>query len=157
MFHWNWYTAKQTDWRVVSLYSRHYSAAKNGKTKTDWRNHGIGKPGQQITLLTSRADALFLWTVCQFRRDGLQGIECAVFRNEGSLLSSDLILEAETIALQKWTGASQFFTYVAPSLIKSVNPGYCFKKAGWKQQGISSTGLILLTKPIAQLAIGVAA
>jgi hypothetical protein len=148
MFAWNWYTAKQTDYRVVSLYSRHYSAGKNGKAIRDWRGHGIGKPGQHITLLTSRADALFLWTVCQFRRDGLQGIECAVFRNESSVLSSDLILEAEGLALRKWADMPQFFTYVAPSLIQSSNPGFCFKKAGWKQVGKSPSGLILLTKQI---------
>jgi hypothetical protein len=30
--------------------------------------------------------------------------------------------------------------------IRSSNPGYCFKRAGWRKVGMSKSGLILLEK-----------
>lgn len=132
----------------MELYSRHYSSAKSGKTKTDWMRYGINKPSENMVLLTTRADALFVWTVQKYRMDNLVGIECAVFRNEGNVLSSTLILEAEQLAIAKWTDARMFFTFVNPQKIKSTNAGYCFKCADWQPAGVSKGGLLLLTKAI---------
>jgi hypothetical protein len=71
---------------------------------------------------------------------------CSIFRNEGPLRSSDLILEAEQLAWRRWPG-QRLFTYVWPAKVKSVNPGYCFKMAGWQQCGRNKDGrLIILEK-----------
>ncbi len=148
MFQWNWYSASVKDWRVIDLYSRHYSSRKGGKTKSQWRNSGIAKPGEKIVLLTTPANALFVWTLQKFRQDDNFGVECSVFRNESKILSSDLILEAEQIALQKWSNFGQFFTFVDPREIKSTNAGFCFVKAGWQRRELSPKGLLLLVKPI---------
>lgn len=143
---WHWYSANKAAPAVIDLYSRHYSAVKNGKSKVHWRNHGITPPAASMTLLTAGSDALFVWIQSKFRKDGLKGIECTVFRNESSILSSVLILEAEILALQKWRDQPQFFTFVKPSAIKSSNAGYCFMAAGWHREKTLPSGLVLLTK-----------
>ncbi|RSK24204.1 hypothetical protein [Hymenobacter metallilatus] len=121
------------------LYERHYSARKNRKSKQ------IVGPGYSIVLLTHDDKALFVWQKQKYRNDGQHGINCAVFRNEGAGLASALILEAEQIVWQRWPG-ERLYTYVAPKLIDSINPGCCFKKAGWRVCGESGSGLLILEK-----------
>jgi hypothetical protein len=60
-------------------------------------------------------------------------------------VSSEIILEAELMAVKHW-GASQAFTYVDPTKVRSVNPGFCFLVAGWKRSGFSKSGKLLLEK-----------
>jgi hypothetical protein len=74
---------------------------------------------------------------------GQQGINCAVFRNEGAVLSSMLIKEAMEICHRKWPGI-RMYTYVNPKKIKSTNPGYCFLMAGWQKCGLTKGGLEIL-------------
>jgi hypothetical protein len=77
-------------------------------------------------------DVLFGWMFPDEdkRMDGQKGYNCAIFRNESARRSSDIILECEAIALERW-GFNRMYTYVNPAKIASVNPGYCFKQAGW--------------------------
>ena len=92
-------------------------------------------PGEKLVLISPWADSLFVWR--KFRSaDHQVGVNCAVFRNEGPLLSSDLIRDAMKWAWNKWPG-ERLYTYVNPRKIRSVNPGFCFKMAGWKFCGIS--------------------
>jgi hypothetical protein len=86
------------------------------------------------------------------RMDGQTGYNCAIFRNESSRRSSDIILECEAIAVERW-GPARMYTYVNPAKIASRNPGYCFKCAGWSnvrnQDGtirVSKTGQHLIEK-----------
>jgi hypothetical protein len=79
------------------------------------------------------------------RMDGQKGYNCAIFRNESQRRASEIILEAEAMAFDKW-GPNRVYTYVDGTKIKSVNPGYCFKKAGWRKAGMSKSGLTLLVK-----------
>jgi hypothetical protein len=101
-------------------------------------------PGEKIVLITPNADALFIWRKF-ISEDGQQGVNCAAFRNEGNRLSSELIREAEVIAWRVWPG-ERLYTYVNSRKIRSVNPGCCFKMAGWKRCGVSKKGLIILEK-----------
>jgi hypothetical protein len=141
-----WYGVSKCDPRAVGLYARHYSSKKGKKTKRDWLAHGITPPGESITLLTSDVSALFVWLKQQKRDDGQEGINCAVFRNEGSVLSSLLILEAEQFAREMW-GNERLFTYVDPGEIRRKrDPGRCFKKAGWRKCGTSGGGLLVFEK-----------
>jgi hypothetical protein len=91
-------------------------------------------PGEKLVLITPEKKALFVWRRNKIRWDGQKGIECALFRNEGAGLSSNLIKEAVRLARKKWPG-TRLFTYVRPNRIKSTDPGFCFKKAGWKVVG----------------------
>lgn len=143
----NWYQVRDGDERALALYLRHYSARPNGATQRGAKNwkRFVGPTGDFLALLTSACDALFIWRRDKYRLDGQQGINCAVFRNEGPLLSSGLILEAEQLAWRKWPGR-RFFTFVDPPKIQSPNPGYCFKMAGWQFAGTSKKGLHILEK-----------
>jgi hypothetical protein len=79
------------------------------------------------------------------RMDAQTGYNCAMFRNESKRLSSEIILEAEQFAIQKW-GPNRMYTYIDQTKVKSANPGYCYKMAGWKFVGISKGGKHLLVK-----------
>jgi len=142
----HWYACRDADPRAVALYRRHYSADTR-------RNHhsGIGGPGERMVLLTVTCDALWVWR----RRpeglavntrgydDGQRGVMCAVFRNEGGVLSSELVREASALAWERWP-KSRLFTYVDGNKIRSTNPGACFKLAGWRQCGETKGGLVIL-------------
>ena len=126
-----------------AMANRHYSARhyKDGRKVRLF----IG-PGEKLALLTPDKKALFAWRKCKYPgADGQTGVNCTIFRNEGPLLSSELILEAEQFAWEKWPG-SRLYTYVDPTKILSTNPGYCFIKAGWIKNGLSKKGLIILEK-----------
>ena len=54
-------------------------------------------PGQKMVLITPDALALFVWRKF-ISMDHQEGVNCAVFRNEGAGLSSDLIKSAMDLA-----------------------------------------------------------
>lgn len=138
------------DWRIVKdgdhaarrLFQRHYSYKpyKDGRSPALF----VG-PGEKLVLLNEEATALFVWR--RFLDDwlGRHAVWCAVFRNEGPRLSSDLILQAERVAQCRWP-REPMFTHVRPSAVKSANPGYCFNVAGWKKVGQSRSGTHVLSK-----------
>jgi len=136
-----WLAVPDGDARARALYLRHYSARhyRDGRRRTLFAG-----PGEKMVLITQECDALFVWRKF-IPADGQQGVNCAVFRNEGPRLSSELILEAEQLAWQRWPG-ERLYTYVAPSKVRSTNPGYCFIKAGWQRCGYTKGGLVILEK-----------
>lgn len=102
-------------------------------------------PGEKMVLFTPAFDAIFVWRKF-ISLDGQTGVNCAVFRNESSTLSSALIAEAEALAWRRWPG-ERLYTYVDPRRIRSSNPGACFKKAGWRRCGVTKAKkLIILEK-----------
>lgn len=147
----NWLPCKDGDPRAYNLYRKHYSfnAYKDCRRRnTAYRNrHLICGPGEKMLLLTQDCNALFVWRKF-IDRSGQMGINCAVFRNESDILSSELILEAEEIARARW-GNARFYTYVNAGKVKSINPGYCFISAGWQRCGITKINkLIILHKEV---------
>ena len=137
-----WAQARDGDRRALGLFQRHYSFRQY---HTGWhpRRTFIG-PGEKMVLLTPGCDALFVWQYSTiYRSDPQQGVRCSVFRNEGRVLSYLLILEACEWAWSKWPG-QRLFTYVNPGKIRSVNPGYCFLKAGWERCGINKSGELVV-------------
>lgn len=121
------------------LADRHYSRKTPGATT------GFCGPGEKLVLLSSDGKALFGWKRSdpELRADHIDGINCSIFRNEGPILSSKLILEAEKFARERWPGL-KLFTYVSKTKVKSKNPGWCFMKAGWKLVGENKTGKLRL-------------
>jgi len=147
----SWIRVTKFDPRTAALADRHYSRRKIGSPQ-------FMPPGQTIILITADERAVFGW----WRPDpksgivamnGRDGWTCTIFRNESTQRSSDLILGAE-IALALFAldcGPSGMLTYVWDRKIKSVNPGYCFKMAGWTTVGRSADGRkTLLTKPFTE-------
>jgi hypothetical protein len=108
--------------------------------------------GRKLVIRDAAGTMLFGWMNCDLdkRFDGQRGYNCAIFRNESARRSSDIILECEVLAYAKW-GLNRVYTYINAAAIKSPNPGYCFKCAGWQHIGYSKGGLHLLAKDIRQL------
>lgn len=87
---------------------------------------------------------MFVWR--KFIDDsGKDGVNCAVFRNEGPHKSSDLIRQADAIADYVWP-CEGHYTYINPKAVRSTNPGYCFMAAGWRKCGMTKGGLLILER-----------
>lgn len=137
----NWYSIRDGDPVGRFMVNKHYSARhyKDGRKPKLF----VG-PGEKMVLMTADSLALFVWR--KFISDDNQiGVNCAVFRNTGPTLSSILILEAEELAWNRWPG-ERLYTYVNSKKIQSVNPGYCFKVAGWSACEVKPSGLHVLEK-----------
>lgn len=143
----NWLAVQRSDPRAFALYRRHYSYKKNAR----WRirgNTNVTGSGQTMVLLSQMCDALFVWLHNTVERlDKQVGVNCAVFRNESSTLSSELIREADDLAWQKWGDEPRHFTYVDASEVRHKrDPGRCFIKAGWRKCGMSANGKLLFER-----------
>lgn len=141
----NWTRVRDGNLKVFEIFTRHYTFRK-------WRQRGgmngkrIAGPGETIVLLSTDESAIFIWKKQKYSQDGQLGINCVVFRNEGPVLSSILLKEAEMIANKRWPG-ERLYTYVNAGKIRSSNPGYCFKINGWQKCGITKAKkLIILEK-----------
>lgn len=142
-----WLPVRDGDPRALALYLRHYSATKNrrGQRPQTGNQRRFAGIGEHMVLLTPTADALFVWRRERYRLDGQTGVNCSVFRNEGPHLASLLYQEACEMAWHRWPD-QRLFTYVNPRRIRSANPGYCFKRAGWRLCGESAKGLLILER-----------
>lgn len=127
-----WKISNPRDREAARLYDRHY-------TRLKFRPGSIGK--NQITsteralvLVTANHDALWTtqWPDPRARNDGRHIWLNSIFRNEGDVLSSDLISEAVAITRWYWwpfVPPDGFVSYIAPQCVKSSNPGYCYQKS----------------------------
>jgi len=139
----HWATVHDGDSRALAIFKRHYSYRRRAHGQARGSPTFVGQ-GEKMVLLTLDVSALFVWQRSTVeRRDEQKGIRCSVFRNEGSLLSSSLIEEACQLAWARWP-KQRFFTYVWDSKVKSVNPGYCFKMAGFKPCGRNKDGRLTI-------------
>lgn len=138
-----WWLTKDGDRDCLALYERHYSAGQ-------YRDGRIRKlfvgPGEKVVLRTESGDACFVWR--KFIDDGGQtGINCAFFRNEGTDRSSLLVAQADRIADCVWSDR-RHYSFVNPARVRSINPGCCFQKAGWRRAGVTAGGLLVLERVI---------
>lgn len=136
-----WIEVKDGDDTARSIFDGHYSRRRYADGRKPLLFVG---PGEKMVLVSPDALALFIWRKF-ISDDDQEGINCAVFRNEGPRLSSDLILDAERLAWERWP-QERLYTYVNPRKIRSINPGCCFLKAGWNKCGLTKGGLIILQK-----------
>ena len=139
-----WLPVKDGNDSARNLFHRHYSH----RAYADGRNPKLFcGPGEKMVLSTPCAKGLFVWRKF-ISGDGQEGINCAVFRNETHMLSSDLIVAADDLADQRWP-SQRHYTYVNASKIKSSNPGYCFQKAGWQKCGITKVNKLVILERLA--------
>ena len=134
----HWHAVGKFNVDAAALADRHYSRRKIGSPQ-------FMPPGQTLVLLSSMHDAVFGWWRPHPRSgikqmNNLDGWTCTIFRNESTLLSSYLILEAEAhLWAQHFCGPHGMLTYVWDSKVRStLNPGCCFKMAGWLAVGRSA-------------------
>ena len=135
----HWYLTKDGDVTCLALYEKHYSCYnyKDGR-----KRHLFVGPGQKVVLRTAIGDAMFVWRHF-FDNSGQKGINCAVFRNESKVLSSELIRQADAIADCIWPH-KRHYTFVDPQAVRSTNPGYCFTAAGWQKCGVTAMRKLLV-------------
>jgi len=128
------------DGECAELADRHYSRRTVGARQFLYS-------GRRLVLRDNAGLVLFAWVYpdAALRMDGQTGYNCAIFRNESARPGSQIVLEAERAAFAKW-GPNRCYTYVDPKHVKSPNPGYCFKLAGWKFVKRTADGKHLLVK-----------
>jgi hypothetical protein len=143
-----WIPVKDGNPVARALFARHYTYnRKRDQISLFWqrnRNYSlIAGPGEKMLLLTPDEKALFVWRKF-ISMDHQEGVNCAVFRNEGPTLSSDLIRDADELAWQRWQG-ERLYTYVDPGKTRRKrDPGRCFLRAGWQYCGWTKGRLRIL-------------
>lgn len=134
----HWIEVSKANRQARRMADRHYSFWRHHNRPS---SHEVGPPGQKIILLTQDSKAVWgshrpaPWAGIT-RSDGLNGMFCFIFRNEGYQLaqSSELITEAVGMTARRW-GIHEFWTYIGAEHIQSSNPGYCFLVAGFEHDG----------------------
>jgi hypothetical protein len=158
-----WIRTDKFDPACAALADRHYSRRTIGSPQ-------FMPPGETIVLKTRDERAVFGWwrphpSSGIKAMNGLDGWTCTIFRNESQTLSSMLVLAAEAALLEAHVscGPDGLITYVFDSRVRSINPGCCFQKAGWRRTGRSADGKKTLWQkpfealPAAQLCLELAA
>lgn len=135
-----WQIAHRADPRCVALADRHYSRQKIGTPQ-------FVPPGRCLVLYakTESGEAVWVtsWPFAEYVKHAWAGAwVCSIFRNEGAALSSLLIRQAvaATRAHYGEPPSLGIITFVLPSAIRSINPGACYRKAGWKRAGAAKDG-----------------
>lgn len=137
-----WVEARDAERSVYQLYQRHYTYNANSKS------FAFSGVGEKTVLTTPAHDAGFVWLKQSIRDDGQTGVCCTLFRNESSVISSDLIIDACEIAYRRWGDDIRLFTFVNPRKIRSSNPGYCFKVAGFVACGLTKVNKLVILERV---------
>ena len=131
------------------LADRHYSRQTPGASK-------FVAPGRcQVLRIMRAGEAKAVWVA---RLDGFAKhdwpghLECAMFRNEGAGLSSELIRQAIAAGRYKY-GDLPWLTFVkADAVRRKRDPGRCFIKAGFARVGMTKVrNLLAFTLAVSDL------
>jgi hypothetical protein len=123
-----WQVRNAFDPAANALADRHYNRQQRGSGQ-------VGPPGRKLVFVTHCERAVWVshWPYADLALDGLDAWRCTIFRNEGAGLSSDLIRAAMNLTALLWSGrpTEGWITWIDRRQVRSTNPGYCFKQAGW--------------------------
>lgn len=139
----NWVLSHRADPRALPLADRHYNRQKPGTPQ-------FVPPGSCLVLLTQNADALWVSSrpFAEYVKHQWAGAWVnTLFRNEGPILSSELIIEALAITLGVWGTPPPLgmVSFIDPLKTRHKrDPGRCYRKAGWSVIGKTKGGLIAL-------------
>lgn len=139
----HWTISNRADKEALPIADRHYNRQKIGSPQ-------FVPPGRCLVLLTRDRSALWVssWPIAEYVKHAWAGAWlCSCFRNEGSILSSLLVREAVSVTRQVWGEAPVLgmVTFVDPTKVRKKRDfGRCYRKAGWKQCGMTKGGLIAL-------------
>lgn len=134
-----WIQVRDGDASVREVFDRHYTRRRY----SDGRQPSLFVgPGEKCVLRTPECDAIFVWRkfISLARQEG---VNCAVFRDEGRRRSSHLISAACEVAWERWPG-ERLYTYVRSDAVRSTNPGYCFQAGGWRKVGWNKSGKLVI-------------
>ncbi len=140
----DWQRSNRANRIAAALADRHYTRQKPGSRQ-------FVPPGRCIVLLTSSHDALWVssWPFAEYVKHQWAGAwVCSLFRNEAPdhYLSSELIRQAVAVTRSTWGTPPPLgmVTFVNTAKVRSVNPGYCYKQAGFHRVGFTKGGLVVL-------------
>ena len=136
-----WHESWRADPRGAALADRHYSRQKPGTRQ-------FVPPGRCVVLRTEAADAVWVtsWPFAQYVKHAWPGAWVnSLFRNESDHLASELIREAIAATRWYWPDIPEIglVTMVDPKKVRSTNPGYCYKCAGFTKVGKTKAGQIV--------------
>jgi hypothetical protein len=133
-----WVLSHRADPLALPLANAHYPRQTHASPQ-------FVAPGSCLVLRTEDRRALWvtLWQRPEYTDHAWPGAwVCSLFRNEGAGLSSELIREA--VAATRWRygtpPAAGMVTFVDASQVRSPNPGYCFRCAGFVRVGETASG-----------------
>ena len=126
-----WVRISKGDARACALADRHYSRQTPGAPQ-------FLPPGKTIALLTPCGRAVW-GVVLNLDPAGRVRWRCAIFRNEGAGLSSDLVRAATETTYALWRRRYgslpdvRLTTEIDPGKVRRKrDPGRCFRRAGWE-------------------------
>jgi hypothetical protein len=137
-----WHLSYRADPRAVPIADRHYNRQHVGSPQ-------FVPPGRCLVLLTESADALWVtsFPFAKYVKHAWAGAWInSMFRNESSVLSSDLIREAVAITRTRWEVPELgMVTFVDSSKVRRKrDPGRCYRRAGFRVVGHTRGGLLAL-------------
>jgi hypothetical protein len=130
-----WRLSWRADPVLVAMADRHYPRRMRGAVGL---SDQFVAPGTCIVLKTYDNSAGWVSSWPQHRRDRWAGTWVnAFFRNEGAMLSSELIVAAVAHTRYVWGDPppSGIVTFIDASQIFSQLPGYCYRRAKFKHVG----------------------
>jgi hypothetical protein len=143
----HWQLSHRADKRALPLADRHYNRQKIGSPQ-------FVPPGRCIVLgleVAGQYDYVALWVsswpFAEYVRHAWAGAwVCTMFRNESSVLSSELIREAVAITRGRWDVPELgMITFVDRSKVRHKRDfGRCYRRAGFKPCGFTKGGLVAL-------------
>lgn len=140
-----WHRVKASDPLARSMRDRHYSTQKPG-------GRTVGPPGRRLVLISDDEQAMWIthWPDPRLVLDKIDALRCTVFRREGRRHErASVLIRAAMVFSEEFYGAAPagWVTYVEPSKVRSQDPGYCFKMAGFElDQDFKSKRLIRLRR-----------
>lgn len=144
-----WHLSHRADPMAVPIADRHYNRQKIGSPQ-------FVPPGRCVVLVTEEADALWVtsWPFPEYVKHDWGGAwVCSCFRNESTVLSSELIRQAVAATRYLWTEAPELgmITFVDPTKIRRKrDPGRCFRRAGFSVVGRTKTNNLVALQLLPQ-------
>lgn len=139
----DWTLSHRCDPLARVLADRHYNRQSIGAPN-------FVPPGRCLVLLKDTLDAFWVtsWPFAEYVRHRWGGAWiCSAFRNESTMLSSELIRQAIAATRVKWPETPELgmITFVDASKVRNKrDPGRCYRKAGFKHVGYTEGGLVAL-------------
>lgn len=144
-----WLMSHRADPDCLPLANRHYSRRKPGSPQ-------FVPPGRCVVLksIDRRAVWVTSWPFAEYVRHAWAGAWInSFFRNEGSGLSSELIREAIAVTRAIWEPpALGLVTFVDARKTRAKrDPGFCYRRAGFRHVGFTKGGLWAFQLPPAEM------
>lgn len=145
-----WRITNRGDQLARAIADRHYSRVRKG-------SRGFVQPGACLVMVTPNYDALWITSWPKFTQHRWRGAWInSMFRNESDYLSSDLIrwAVAATRAVMGEPPDLGMVTFIDDEAIRwKTDPGFCFKMAGFRFDGVCQSGVWALKLPVEKMPV----